>query len=124
MNWKSRVSSGSVRLTEAGDIRVTDGGLYRVTEDFFLSAADLNYDFISAIELAAPGVVVQEADIDAVSLAWAINGFVALTSAQIIALVGPLPTSPDALPRFPDAYGGMTTPQGWSRSWPDTVVNP
>lgn len=85
-------------------------------------SAPVPYDFIAAIEDAAPGIVVQREMIDAVADAWEENGRVALTAETIIALVGPLPDYPTGLPRWPDQYGGMPDPRGWTRLLNDKVV--
>ena len=49
------------------------------------------YDLVAAFDSLAPGLVLQRADLDAVAAAYAANGFQPLTSAQMIAAVGPLP---------------------------------
>lgn len=85
-------------------------------------SAPVPYDFIAAIEDAAPGIVVQREMIDAVAAAWLQNGRVALTAPEIVDLVGPLPDYPTGLPRWPDQYGGMPDPRGWTRLADDKIV--
>lgn len=54
-------------------------------------------------DLLPPGIVAQRATIDALSAAYAANGYVALTQAQILAITGPSPAYPTGLPRVPDS---------------------
>jgi hypothetical protein len=57
------------------------------------AAANPNYDLPGAIETLAPGVVVQREMVDAVDIAYAANGYQALTSAQVIAALQTPPPS-------------------------------
>lgn len=104
-------------LTEGNNTLTTEGGGHIVVETSTLVA--VNYDFIAAIEAAAPGVVIQRANLDAVSAAWLANNQVALSTAAIVALVGPLPAYPTGMKRFPDSN---PAPDGWSIVQNDTVV--
>jgi hypothetical protein len=79
-------------------------------------------DYIALIEQYAPGVVVQREMIDALSLAYQLANFAPITSAQVLAIVGTLPVYPTSMPRFPDANGGMESPDGWSIVDGDMVV--
>lgn len=82
------------------------------------------YDYIALIERYVPGRVVQREDIEALSLAYELADYQPLTEAEIYALVGPSPDYPTSLPRFPDGYGGMPSPDGWSILSDGKVVRP
>ena len=81
------------------------------------------YDPLGAIDTLAPGVVVQEALLDAVTAQYVANGYTPLTAAQMATVAAaagsPLPALPAGLPRFPDsneAIDGWTVcnPSGWT----------
>jgi hypothetical protein len=104
-----------------------------------------NYDLLGAIDRLFPGVVVQRNLVDAANNRLLVKG-AALDSSDVAAILAAanaldagqalpayvpttepdysttLPTYPAGLPRFPDAYGGMTSPDGWSRTWAGKVV--
>ncbi len=60
-----------------------------------------NYDLIAAIDMLAPGVVLQRETLDGVATAYAVNGFQPLTQAQVIAVTGPLPVYPTSIKTLP-----------------------
>lgn len=66
-------------------------------------APDPNYDLRDALYAFAPGVLPTRAIDDALAAQYAANGFVELTQGQVLAIVGPLPSYPAGLPRFPDS---------------------
>lgn len=68
-----------------------------------MSAPDPSYDPIAAIDLYAPGVILQRAIQDAVAAQYVANGYTPVTQAQVLAIVGTLPVAPTALPRFADS---------------------
>lgn len=69
-----------------------------------MARPDPAYDLVAAIETAAPGVVLQRAIVDGCAAAYALGGYVPLTTAQIIAVTGPLPAPVTSIPRC-DRYG-------------------
>jgi len=68
-----------------------------------MSHPDPAYDLIAAIDLYAPGVILQQAVLDGVATAYAANGYRPVTQAQVLAVTGPLPAAPTELPRFADS---------------------
>ena len=60
---------------------------------------DPTYDLVGAIDMAAPGVVLQRAILDGCAAAYAAGGYKPLTIAQILAVTGPLPPVPVSIPR-------------------------
>ncbi|HEV2673390.1 MAG TPA: hypothetical protein VGV37_02545 [Aliidongia sp.] len=68
-----------------------------------MSGRDPYYDLVAAIDIAAPGIVLQRESLDAVADAYVAGGSVPLTNAQIVAIAGPLPPVPTSIPRI-DKY--------------------
>jgi hypothetical protein len=68
-----------------------------------MNGPDPSYDLIAAIDRAAPGVVLQREIIDGCAAAYAAGGYVPLTDAQIVAVIGPLPVAPTSIP-YRDKY--------------------
>jgi hypothetical protein len=89
------------------------------------AAADPEYDLIGVFDTLAPGIILQREILDAVYVAYAANGYKALSSPQVIAALQTeppneptpaayvptetvafpvtLPTYPTGLPRFADS---------------------
>lgn len=61
------------------------------------------YDLIAAIDLYAPGVILQREVQDGVAAAYEANLCTPVTEAQVLAVTGPLPVAPTELPRFADS---------------------
>ncbi len=79
-------------------------------------APDPSYDLLAVLDEFAPGVVAQRETLDAMAAQYAANGFKPLTQAQVLAIVGPLPAYPAALPRFPDS--NESPRDGWVQYGP------
>ena len=96
-------------------------------------------------DLLFPGIVVQQALLDAIASKQAALGreLVAGDVTAVLALANTLdqsvasyvptppasypaalPTFPTSLPRWPDAYGGMPATDGWTKLDGGKVVNP
>lgn len=61
------------------------------------------YDVLSALQQFGPGVVLTAAVYSGLVSAYAAGGFAPLDQAQVLAVTGPLPAAPTALPRFADS---------------------
>lgn len=70
-----------------------------------------DWDPLSAIDSAAPGLVVTRERLDAVQAAYVAGGLQPLTAAAIVAIVGPLPPYPSGLVRLADSNPAI---DGWS----------
>lgn len=61
------------------------------------------YDPRDALYAFAPGMIMTR-ELEASLVAqYAANGFTPLTSGQVLAITGPLPTFPSTIPRLPEA---------------------
>jgi hypothetical protein len=66
--------------------------------------ADANYDPRSALLAYAPGVVLTREIELALLRQFAVNNSAPLTSAQVLAITGPLPVFPSTIPYIPQEF--------------------
>lgn len=63
-----------------------------------MSAPDPTYDLIAAFDEAAPGVLLQRDILDGLAAAYAAGAYGRLSTPEIIAVTGPLPTPLTGIP--------------------------
>lgn len=85
-----------------------------------MPSPDPFYDVHAAFYQFAPGLVLTETIEAALAAQYQTNGYTPLTSAQVLAITGPLPVYPSSLQRFSDSNPRAS--DDWAIDTPDRAL--